>query len=516
VVALVLLALPSLAFATQWTVDVSAAPGGNGSPQKPFNTLNQVLPVLATGDTVLVHTGTYNETVNFWQVQQGSGSRTTIKAAPGASPIIDGGGSATFVLQAGETAQMTFEGLTVRNATGVGIMFHKASGGQVVSCTTQNVGVGVNFYYSNSGEVTGSDLFGGVAGKASDGITVKSCKIHDGKVNGLYLHADSKNCSYVGNVVHNNTPNNIYIDTASNMTVDRNLIYFSGTPPAEHAGIMMGDEVYPNVTSPRLDNITITNNVMINNRYGILFWQGDYPGQSGMKNVRIANNTVINSVETALVWDPGPHSAVVQNNIFADDGKGNASMLVMAKSTTGVTLDHNLWDIPWVPNFVHWGGSPMTHYAWKQASGQGANDVLGDPKLAGPWTQPAANAKLQSGSPAIDKGAALAFVTHDFDGTTRPVGAGHDIGAFETGGTPPPPDGGPKPDGTQPGDSRPHPGTDGPHAADHGGSSTDDTSPGGSDDGCGCRLQPRAGETGGSLLLLALAVLGLVRRRRAA
>src|SRR5207244_3853759 len=38
---------------------------------------------------------------------------------------------------------------------------------------------------------------------------------------------------------------------------------------------------------------------------------------------------------------------------------------------------------------------------------------------------------LQSGSPLIDKGTTLAQVTNDYDGVSRPQGAGYDFGAFE-------------------------------------------------------------------------------------
>ncbi len=48
------------------------------------------------------------------------------------------------------------------------------------------------------------------------------------------------------------------------------------------------------------------------------------------------------------------------------------------------------------------------------------------------------NFRLQSGSPAINAGFALAgLVTRDLDGNQRPVGGAWDIGAYEFGGAPP-------------------------------------------------------------------------------
>jgi len=43
----------------------------------------------------------------------------------------------------------------------------------------------------------------------------------------------------------------------------------------------------------------------------------------------------------------------------------------------------------------------------------------------------ARNFQLLAGSPAINAGVTLAFVTNDFLGVSRPQGAAYDIGAFE-------------------------------------------------------------------------------------
>ena len=257
--------------AATWYVDQAAAAGGDGSAVHPFRRINDVKAVLKTGDTVLVSGGTYEERVDFWHVAAGTGGRTTIKAAPGQQPIVDGGGG-SFVFQAGETPDMTFEGLTVRNAQ-VGFNFYSstaggtpnADGGQVVSCTTEAIsGNAVEFYLSSHGLVQDCDLQGSVSGKKVDGAIIRGSEIHHASAEGITLHADSKNCQYLGNVVHDNTHVNIYIDSASNMVVDGNLVYETGTPPHDQTGILLADESYPSlgVTSPKLSNITITNNVL--------------------------------------------------------------------------------------------------------------------------------------------------------------------------------------------------------------------------------------------------------------
>ncbi len=142
----------------------------------------------------------------------------------------------------------------------------------------------------------------------------------------------------------------------------------------------------------------------------------------------------------AVKWDTGAHSGTtIENNIVVVQSTMTPSYLLQANSTSGITLDHNLWYAPSLAQAFIWGdGAGATdHAGWVTASGQGAGDVLANPAFVGTWTAPpATNLELAMGSPAIDTGATLAAVTHDFLGAPRPHGAGYDIGAFEYGSTP--------------------------------------------------------------------------------
>ncbi len=524
VAALFVMSIGVHAQAAEWWVDQAAAAGGDGSQAKPFSTINAAKAVLKMGDTLWIKNGTYKETVDFWQLPAGTGGRTVIRAAPGASPVIDGGGASGFVLQAGQTPDMTFRGLTVENGD-TGIEFYKADGGEVIDCTTKSTGGSVAFYFASHGHVSGSKLEGSVSGKNSDGTIIENNEIYGSGAEGITLHADSKNCRYSHNIVHDNTSVNIYLDSISHSVVDSNLVYMSAGTLKTTVGIMLADEAYPNVTAPVLSDITITNNVVIHNESGIRFWDGDFKGQSALKNVVIANNTVVDNKTTAIKWDAGPHqNTFVENNIFAGQS-GQQALLLQANSTTGITLDHNLWNLPGVQKPFLWANTTYSHSGWASATGQGAGDVSGDPAFSGTWDLPATNLELAKGSPAIDKGKTLSNVTHDYNGAARPAGTGYDIGAFEYGATAPAGGAG----GT----------TGSAGATGAGGSSTGGTAAGGAGNsgsggspaggaagaagsgarasagdsgGCGCRLA--SGQRSASAWLLALLVVVAGRRRR--
>jgi hypothetical protein len=554
------------ALGAEWYVDQSAAAGGDGSSAHPFRAINDVMDGLRTGDTVWVRDGVYHETLNFYHLQGAydEAHRTTVAAAQGSSSVvIDGDGTGNeFIVQAA-TPYMTFRGLTVRNGSGEAFQFYgcrpgscgsgeaAADWGEVIDCKTEAVQTGLVFYFTGHGRVVNSDLYGGVAGKGSDGTQILGSRVHHSQVEGLALHDNSKNCKYLNNLVYDNPRPNIYLDSASSMTVDGNVIFMSADPPVDNAGIQLADETYAELTAPVTANITITNNVIFNTYDGIYFWDsGSWNGQSGMKNVTIANNTIINSKNRGMFWDPGAHhDTFIRNNIVAT-APGVGSLAIRAKATAGFTLDHNLWYMPGVAQPFDWGGSVTDHSAWVSASGQGSGDVVGDPLfVASTWSLPASNFMLNAGSPAVDKGVADVPIPtgdhtldHDFALASRPAGQAIDIGAFEYGATPADPDAGnPALDSGASGGSGGAGGggsgaasgagaSGGSGASGHGGNSAGDsgTQPGadsgasdaaaspaegpGEDSGCGCRTALSQRYGAGAVLLLGLAAL--TRRRR--
>ena len=224
----------------------------------------------------------------------------------------------------------------------------------------------------------------------------------------------------------------------------------------------------------------VENNVIITDHWhGITFL--------GARNLRMVNNTVvdINQVEPGPAWiRVGPHKDgtpssgwVVRNNL----------VMSLQLDDTG-TADHNL-----VIDFA-WAGRYFVDYA--------GHDL-----------------HLAADSPAINTGAAELAPDIDHDGVVRPQGGAVDIGAYEW-VEDTPPDGGD--DGGQATDAGADANSDAEQVADTGpdagtsdSAADSERADSGSPESSGCSCGTAASRTPGGMLLLLLAIwlLGSTRRR---
>lgn len=154
-------------------------------------------------------------------------------------------------------------------------------------------------------------------------------------------------------------------------------------------------------------NLTVKNNVVITNLLSIA--KGDH-------DFSILNNTFYgdptNQYSQGLKFQSGSYNMTVKNNIFAYQENGVGSIFPDSTSTTGLSAGNNC--------VFRSGGKP-----WRQPD---PGDVWNmNPLFVNESTK---DLHLQSNSPCIDKGINLG-VTNDFDGNSRPQGAGFDIGAYE-------------------------------------------------------------------------------------
>ena len=98
--------------------------------------------------------------------------------------------------------------------------------------------------------------------------------------------------------------------------------------------------------------------------------------------------------------------SLINNIVFSH----TVGITVSDPVSANLTVDHNLF----------WGND--------DDGIRGVNPVDGDPLLADPagWDY-----HIQAGSPAVDAGAAVPWLTTDMDGDLRPIGLGYDIAADE-------------------------------------------------------------------------------------
>ncbi len=455
---------PSAASAADWYVDPTAPSGGDGSQARPFTTINSVKGVLQCGDTVWLASGTYDEVVNLSNVPGTSGT-TTFRALPGATPVIDGSSSTAIVFNT-TVPSVTLQDLTIQNALGeAAIQFDHADHGSVINCTMKNVsGRAAEFYYSSYGTAIGSKLQGGISGRRTTGMVVQNNEIYNARAEGVAIYNGSINANVSHNLIHDNGPVNLYLDSISYSTFDGNLIYETSLSNSL-VGIELSDECYPELlaSGPVNSHNTIINNVLYGNRLGIVFWwsgtsQGNgcawtlaQANQSGLRYDTIANNTVVDS-HTSVKWDASPAhvGTTIQNNIVAVAAGLAPWALLQANDAGGggIALDHNLWYAPDQAQPFAWVGTSLSHAAWVTATlqdigvAQGSGDVLADPLFAGSWiAPPATNLDIGATSPAAGVGVSVPGIGDDYLGMARPS-VGVDIGAFQQGATTPAPDAG--------------------------------------------------------------------------
>jgi parallel beta-helix repeat protein len=356
----------------------SCSDGGPGSSAQPYCTIARAGSQVTAGQTVLVLTGVYHETVT---VSRSGAPSAPIKfvAARGSKVSVSGTpGGQTFGFYVNGRSYVTVQGFNVTGTGADGIVVRKSSG---VIIRGNHV--------SYSGQPAPGKLATGIR---LDGVTdsVVAGNTVDHNTNyGIYLQNGSTGNQIVGNRVSRNArviqraAAGIELLSSPGNTVCGNILHDN-----EDSGIgFLGGS----------NNSLVCNNVVyLNGDHGI----DDY-GSTGQ---RIIANTVYKNVTAGINVESGSTGATIANNISVDNGvaspRTHGDIRVEAGSTVGTSMDYDLVYRHAHDTILVWNSVSFESLAaFKSATGQEAHGRQRDPRFR---NADRGDFHLTAHSPAID------------------------------------------------------------------------------------------------------------------
>jgi len=275
------------------------------------------------------------------------------------------------------------------------------------------VGSGTEAMWTNNGnyvQIVGFDISGpgrlGILNYASNTL-VKGNHIHNltlsggctgsggaGVVNATY---SGSNGDVIGNVVHDigkpggcNGVQGIYSSNAGGKIMN-NIVYRVSS---------YGIHLWHAASGTIIANNTVFANGSSGMGGGIVTGVGDSPGGVQLVNTKVVNNIVYNN----------PRAGILQYCYSGVNCIGSGNVVAN--------------------NLVYGNGSAIT-----MKVGSATGTVSADPKFVSYYPTGTGDYRLQSTSPAINKGTSSYAPTTDFLGAARPSGGAFDIGAYEMGAT---------------------------------------------------------------------------------
>ncbi len=345
------------------------ADAASGDSAHPFQTIQHAADLVNPGDSVIVENGVYTRTGSVLDIERGGkiGKYVVFRAAVRWGAVIDGG----------QTSHTQPNG--AENGVYLGASFVRVEGFEIRNVWHDGISPnsGVSDFQIVGNHIHDVGRYCETSGIGLSGMTFinNNVIIEQNLIHDIGRDTTGQNGCNPGNTYWQNHDHGIYLSSGTNVIVRNNVFY----------NIVRGwaIQLYPDV----LDQIYIVNNTFA---FPNPHEDGHVIVAATLSNAVIANNIFYQPLTAGVFFDGGTTSNVtVEYNLTtggtAAEGNG-----------VGVTLSNDLDNTD--PKFV-------------------------DASLF--------NFALQAGSPAIDAGVTLSYVTNDFLGTGRPQGAAYDIGAFE-------------------------------------------------------------------------------------
>ncbi len=423
--------------------DYYVAKSGNndnpGTEQAPFLTIQKAVDVIAAGDVIYVKNGTYNERVKIFDKKGTPDAYLLLRAYPEHRPVVDGtgvtthGGWTNAAIEVSNCEYLVIYGFKVGNAQNMGIGVRYSQHVIIKDNITYWSGKsGIHVRYSEHIFVDGNDVSRAV--QLGNQECVSLVGVDSFQVKNNYIHnrpqpvpkggegLDMKEGCKYGKVFNNRIEGiesklGLYVDAWAQQSYDIEI--FNNIVTRCGAGINVMTE--NGNASSYARKIKIYNNLSYNNVAGIYFGDNGVGQYHIVDSVFIYSNTIYKNGYIDYragggidIQNKEATNVVIMNNIVFESKGGQIRLTGSAASSrpTGLVVKNNIC-FGKVDNMV-----------------DPDSNILVDPKVVDAATY---NFHLLGDSPAIDSAITDLVSAVDFDGGSRPAGAGYDIGAFEYG-----------------------------------------------------------------------------------
>jgi parallel beta-helix repeat protein len=353
--------------------DSNCTDSGSGSQEQPFCTIQPAATKAVAGQTVLISTGTYQESVTVANSGQPA-SAIVFQAAPGASVSVVGG---THGFAISSKSWVVIQNISVAHTSSDGIYVANSSNITLSSDHVSYAGQPVQGYVARGIRLTGDT-----------NPVVSGCVLDHNSEAGVYLVSGTTGAQIVGNQTFANARQYTRAAPGIDVRTNGNVIANNVSHDNEDSGL----QFYPGAA----DNLVIDNVAYHNGDHGIDNYQAT--GQE------IIGNSVYRNVTAGINLEGSSTGGFLANNISVDNGinspRTSSNIRVDSTSTTGTSIDYDLVFLHQASTMFIWGSSFYSSLAaLTAATGQEVHGVQADPGWAAPDS---GDLHLLAGSPGID------------------------------------------------------------------------------------------------------------------